>query len=271
MVSPGAYGGGGGLQYGGMNRGGLPPTRGGAPPSLASALTQQLNALSGGGQPTSTVSGPWGNSPAGSGGPGSGSGPASPGPTVKSGPASPVVTSSVGGSVPGAAGGPISNTSAPDPNAQWLVDELKKRMTGQGSTQQAMDIAGSQIRDIGVGTSKGITEDMARRGISGSGVEANLQGRLAQDLQREQAGSATNIALDRQRQIDALALGSGGIFSAPGQLQQGSQSLALQQYLGSGDLALRKYLGEGNLDVARQGQNFSQQQALLNSILQLYQ
>jgi len=251
---------GGGVNLGSPGKGTpLPPASGGG--ALDKALGDVLGQLGhgGGGQPSA--------GPTVYNAPGSGRAPT---PSQGQQVARTSGGGSSGGSLPGMPPGPISNRTQTDPNSQWLIEQIKQRTAGQGPTQQAMDIAGSQIRDYGEGFSKQISEDAARRGISGSGAEAQLQGNLARDLQKQVAGSSSKIALQRQQDIDRMLLGSGGIFAQPAQLAQGDRELALRQYLGTGDLSLRKYLGEGNLDVARQGQNFSQQQALLNAILSMY-
>jgi hypothetical protein len=103
-----------------------------------------------------------------------------------------------------------------DPNLQTQVDRLGQRLSSD-TTQHAIQRASGAIRDQASGQQAALKTQMARRGISGSGVGDQLAGNIDARSQRAQAGAASDISLGRERDLDALTLGGQGIMAAPGQ------------------------------------------------------
>lgn len=147
----------------------------------------------------------------------------------------------------------LVNQAAPDPylqdfHNQWKsrlgelrADEGALRTEHDARTKQMIASARGDISDAAAGAGASLSEDLARRGVAGAGVEAGQRAGLSEASQREQARASTNIALDQNRNYEAQRFArqqalnqflSGGLASAGaiGQRQLEGQRLGLDQY-----------------------------------------
>lgn len=119
-------------------------------------------------------------------------------------------------------------TATADPYLKTGADVVKKRLEDPtGSTNRAIDVATSHIRDAGEGQAQGIRNMLASRGVAGTGVEANMMGGLAAAQQRDIAGASAGIAMDREKANDAFMLGATGALGAPGAAERADRGLGL--------------------------------------------
>lgn len=131
---------------------------------------------------------------------------------------------------PGSApGGGMTNNVDPSQSLKWLEDQYKSRLSND-PTQRAMDRSTSQIRDATTGLGKELGGNMSRRGISGSGIQKSDNIGLAQDAQRQIANASGQIALGRERDLDAMTMGGLGIMGAQDQLGLQKQQQGLNQW-----------------------------------------
>lgn len=144
-----------------------------------------------------------------------------------------------------------AKAGTPDPNLTWQTEEYKRRMS-EDNTQRAMEKAASVIRSqaAGMGEAANVAGASTGRGegMGAAGIGDTAQAALAR--------SASDIALEREKQLDQLLLGGQAIMQAPGQREAGYEQLLSSTYnvnpfldtarlgLGQQDLALRAYLGE---------------------------
>lgn len=147
-----------------------------------------------------------------------------------------------------------------DANLQYHIDQYKKRL-GEGPTQRAIERSASAIRD----QLSGLMDQAATAGAATGRGPGFGAGGLAESAQRAQAGAAADISLGRERDLDRLVLGGGGIMGAPGQREMGYSALQNQLFgmapheaaarfgLAEKDLGLRSYLGQlgAQTDIAR--------------------
>lgn len=164
-----------------------------------------------------------------------------------------------------------------DPNLQTQVDRLGRRMSSD-TTQHAIQRAGGAIRDQGSAQQAALKTNLARRGIGGSGVGDQLSQNIDARTQRAQAGSASDISLGRERDLDALTLGGQGIMAAPGQYSMGRDNQDIgaiaggvsaanpgaQLQLGQQQLGLQQWQAGQNQQGAQQDRAFAQWQALMH-------
>lgn len=215
---------------------------------------------------------------AAAGAPGAGA-PPTPVPGGGGGPATTQVQLSPGvGSAIGEASAELARLKArpPDPNLQKQIDRLEARMSSD-TTGRAIDKAGSAITDAAAARKSAFRTEQARRGTLGTGVGDQGEGQINAAADRLKAGSASDIALGREAQLDALTLGGQGIMAAPGQLdlaregqvlgaigQQGGlagdQERIAQGWAGVGDAARRT-------DIASREQAQGQYLALLRMLM----
>lgn len=170
----------------------------------------------------------------------------------------------------------VQGAPTADPNLQTQVDRLGQRLSAD-TTNRAIDRAGSAIKDAAAGRQTALTSSLARRGLSGSGVEASERGKIAAQAQRAQAGAAADISLGRERDLDALTLGGQGIMSAPGQyslaregqtnnfLLGGLQAAAEpgRQALADRQLGLQQWQAQNAAEQGAQDRQLSQWLALM--------
>jgi len=124
----------------------------------------------------------------------------------------------------------------PDPNLQKQIDRLEARLSTD-TTGRAIDRAGSAITDAAAGRKSALRTEQARRGTLGTGTGDQQSGQIDAAAARLQAGSAADISLGRESQLDALTLGGQGIMAAPGQLGLARDSQILSAIGQQGGLA----------------------------------
>ena len=165
--------------------------------------------------------------------------------------------------------------SRTNPNLQTQVDRLGQRLSTD-TTQHAIGRATGAIRDQASAQQAALKTQMARRGISGSGVGDQLAGNIDARSQRAQAGAASDISLGRERDLDALTLGGQGIMSAPGQFSMARDAAdlgaisggvsaanpAAQLQLGQQNLGLQTWQAGQNQQGSAQDRAFAQWMAL---------
>lgn len=163
---------------------------------------------------------------------------------------------SLGGGASGSGGGGLSvtgaggsNTAAPNADISAFQQMYKDRYTqlqnankpNDALTKRMQDLTGGQIQDASAGAQQQLSENLARRGVAGGGVENDLRGRVAESAQRAGAAAKANIAigragqeeqanLARDQQLNSLLLGGTGVAGMNAQLQLANQELALRQY-----------------------------------------
>ncbi len=148
----------------------------------------------------------------------------------------------------------MTNNVDPSQNLQWLQDQYKQRL-GQDPTQRAMNRATSQIRDATTGLGKELGGNMARRGIAQSGIQNSGQQALANQAQKQIAGASADIAMGRERDVDAMVMGGLPIMGAQDELGLRKQGLGLQQWQAQNQAELaRQQLGLQAQAQAQQGQ-----------------
>lgn len=152
--------------------------------------------------------------------------------------------------------------ATPDPNLQTQVDRLGQRLS-TNTTQRAIDVANSDVKARTGAANEALTTDLARRGVLGTGAEAQLRQRITEAGQRESARNAANISLGRERDLDALTLGGQGIMAAPGQYQLQREGMT-NATLGAGaDLARTgAQLAQGDRSLALNQWQTQQQTAM---------
>lgn len=129
----------------------------------------------------------------------------------------------------GGAGGALTNVAATSPNIQKQIERYAERLSAD-PTQRAIDRSNRAIADSAALMAADQKANMARRGVMGTGVgDAFLQRRVFDPAQRQAAEAATQIALGRERDLDALVLQGTGLMRTPDELAIQRQNLALQQ------------------------------------------
>ena len=129
----------------------------------------------------------------------------------------------------GGAGGQLTNVAATSPNIQTQIDRYAQRLSAD-PTQRAIDRSNRSIADSAALMASDAKANMARRGVMGTGTgDAFLQKRVFQPAQRQAAEASTQIALGRERDLDALVLGGVPLMRAPDEIALSRQNMALQQ------------------------------------------
>lgn len=158
--------------------------------------------------------------------------------------------------------GPTTNTAAPDPNLNWLIDKYKSRFD-TSNTQRAIDKSTSGIADAAALMSKDAQGGLAARGALGSGVAgAFVQKHITDQAQRQAAGAASDIAQNEQTRLDNLASGGLGIMKAPADLALQQQANANQQYQTQAQIQI----AQEQAAAQRAQIQWAQYQALMSSI-----
>lgn len=164
-----------------------------------------------------------------------------------------------------------------DQNLQFQVDQYKSRL-GEGPTTRAIERSASAIRDQMAGMQADAEQAGAATG-RGKGFQA---GAIGEAGQRALAGSSADIALGRERDLDALTLGGQGIMAAPGQRQQAYDQMssnfysqnpynqAAQYGLGEKQLGLQAYGQQGDLAIRQAALQQQQQGSPMDWFRMLY-
>jgi hypothetical protein len=112
------------------------------------------------------------------------------------------------GSTPG-----FEQTVAPNPDIDFAIKEMQQRYKGDMGAGRAIDLVGGKLREAQVGAGKNLAANLARRGVSGTGLSGNAYAGLEADTQRNISGSAANIAQDAESRRDQILnsiVGAGG-------------------------------------------------------------
>ena len=175
-----------------------------------------------------------------------------------------------GGAVGGGAG--ITTTSAPDPNSLTFLNQIRNRIGTQqaaenapvtASAERATDLANRDIYDSAAGAKKARSEELAARGLrTDVGVGAGSLRSIDEAAQTRSARSASDIAVKREQDQDALNLArTQQVNSLYGQYGGASQ-VPFQQQLQGSELALKAAGQADDASIRRaqlaQGQQSSQ-------------
>lgn len=171
----------------------------------------------------------------------------------------------------GGTGGPISNTTQISPYLQSQIDRYESRFDVDNtkraidkSTLGVMDAAALGARDLGAANA-------ARRGISGTGTSAAfLAKRFYEPAQRQAASNAADIAMGRERELDALTLGGTSLMRSPDDISLANRDLALRQALGYEGIGVQKSgldLQRAQAEQAIRDNQISQYLALINMMM----
>lgn len=161
-----------------------------------------------------------------------------------------------------------------DPYLLKNIANIEGRMDAD-TTGRAISRATSKIQDQLAGHLQANKERALRMG--GGGGEEYGAARLTDAAQRAQAGAAADISLGRERDLDALALGAGSAYAAPGNRELGwagaaggaAQAVAGNQ-LGAAGQALQAWQQQQQTQLAQQQLAMQQQMAMLNMYSNLW-
>lgn len=140
----------------------------------------------------------------------------------------------------GPAGAPaeFENTAYESPKIEEVYKLWKERL-GKDPTERAINKSNLGVADMAALAASDLGGSMARRGVLGTGTGATfLQNKVFAPAQREAAGRAADIAMGREKDLDALTLAGLGIARAGEDVNLANRGLGLQQYLGQNQTAL---------------------------------
>lgn len=158
----------------------------------------------------------------------------------------------------------MTNTAQLDPRLDTHATQVQGRIDNPSqSTGRAIDLAVGRLRDLGEGQKRAGSSSFARRGMLGSGGQADFESGIDEDIRREGSGAAADIALQRERDDDAFLLGSTGALAAPGEAARADRSLSQQQWEMETSAQQRAYESQEANRQAQEAQAFAQQQAIL--------
>lgn len=153
---------------------------------------------------------------------------------------------------------PSTNTAEVNPDLQYAIGQMKQRYAGDGGTGAAIDVAGGKLREFTEGQRKQAQALRARRGVTGTGIDAHDERRISGDFLNNLAGVSTDIALGRERDKDgmlnSIASGGASASSAAGASQ---------------DRAVRIWEAEQANRRAEEQSRLAQTQTILDSIFRL--
>jgi len=125
----------------------------------------------------------------------------------------------------------FENEAQNDPRLERQANRVEDRLDNFGKyTDQSIDMAVSDIRDQTEGRRAAMQGMLARRGIGGTGFEGQMERGLASDEARASAAATSGMRIERDKDYDALLLGSTGAVGAPGAANRADRSLALEAY-----------------------------------------
>ncbi len=163
---------------------------------------------------------------------------------------------------------------AVDPFQAESIQNVRNRMSAD-TTKRAINVADSGIQDSLAGAMQRMRENAARAGTGGN--VAPQTDALEQGAQRASAGAAANIALGRERDLDALALGSNAALQAPSQretsllgMQSGEANAIAGDQQSSLSQALETWRAQQNVELAKQAQQAQQSQAATANVMNLF-
>lgn len=135
--------------------------------------------------------------------------------------------------------------SGPDPLLQEQVDELRRRRSAD-TTGRAIARSDAAIRDRAAGQKVGLRRALGRMGAPDSSA-LKLEMGIDEAAKRQAAGSAADIQLGRERDLDQLAISGQSIMSAPAQYRMQQQQLAAN-LLGMGASTAANIANQGLAD-----------------------
>lgn len=144
--------------------------------------------------------------------------------------------------------GTVVNTADANPDMRYAIDNMKQRFQGDAGAGHAIDLMTGKLRDAAEGERRVAQAGRVARGVSGTGVDDFDAGRIGDKLQRNIAGSATDIALGRERDKDSILSGIAGAGATAAGIAGSAQDRALAQW------------------EAEQQQQMAQEQAQLSKI-----
>lgn len=162
----------------------------------------------------------------------------------------------------------LTNRAETSPELRAHLANYQSRLTAD-PTQRAIDRATSAARDAGAALKGGAKEDLSRRGILDSGIRDSTLGKIDAATVAAIGRGSADIAMGREKDLDALVMGGTPLVTSPQQLSLAERGLGLEQYKTqqAGDIARL------NATVAREtaAQNafLGQQNNMLN-LWQLY-
>lgn len=125
---------------------------------------------------------------------------------------------------------PFVNTAERNPDISYALDKMKSRFEGDGGAAQAIDLSAGKIRDWGEGERRAAQGRRSMRGVSGTGVDNIDDRRITGDVQSKIAGGAQDIALQREKEKDAILSNIAGTGVAMANVSGASQDRALEQW-----------------------------------------
>jgi hypothetical protein len=130
----------------------------------------------------------------------------------------------------GGAGGGFENTAENDPDMDYTLAELRKRYEGDGGAGRAIDLAGGKIREAALGEGKALAAGQSARGASGTGAGEIQFGNLAGRTLHRIAGAGADIAVQRERDKDALLGSIASAAATRSGTNLANRQMALQQW-----------------------------------------
>lgn len=199
------------------------------------------------------------------------------------------------GSIPGVPGTPPSPPNITDIQANPQLMEVYSKLFSMGgsadpflmknianiegrmdadTTQRAIDRASGTITDQLAGALQANKERGQGRG--GGGTAAGAQA-LTESSLRNQARASADISLGREKDLDALALGAGSAYAAPGNREAGYYNSAAgaagnvaSNQLGGAQTALQAWQAAQNTKLQEQQLAMQQQQAMIQMYSNLW-
>lgn len=122
----------------------------------------------------------------------------------------------------------MTNTSTPNPTINAVNEAQLKAFNGDMNAGRASQLAAGQIRDSAEGELKAM-RGAARRGVSGGGLEGNIERDIRSNTLRNIAGSSANIAMDAEMRRNALGGQIIGQAATEENLQNQQRNTAIRQ------------------------------------------
>ncbi len=138
----------------------------------------------------------------------------------------------------------MTNTSTPNPTISKINEAQMGRFENDMGAGRASQVAAGQIRDSAEGELKAMRGGAARRGVSGGGLEANLEGDIRGQTVRNIAGSSTAISQDAELRRDALGGQIAGQAAMDENLQDQQRNTAIRQMEAQSNTRLAEERGQ---------------------------
>lgn len=130
---------------------------------------------------------------------------------------------------PGGSGGGSTTTAQTSPYLEEQINRYRQRFDVD-NTKRAIDKANLGIADAAALSAADAKAGQSRRGVLHTGVSAQQNARnIFEPAQRAAAKAASDITLQRERDLDALVLGGTGLMTAPDQINLANREFGLRQ------------------------------------------